>query len=392
MAVGTALVLIVIVLMGVVHGAIVTRILGRTVTEALWIRVPGNVVMVVLMPTLALVCGAHRASRVWGALRSILPAAVLASVARGCVLLLAGAWTGDLRALWLAEGLGGMTICVCAALLGYFYVRSQRALRVEERLSGERATQRELALRTLETEEVRVRRSIAEGLHGSLQQRLVVQSIRLEIMIRQAQDHAVAPEIVESMRELRDEIDLIREHDVREMSRMLYPEGIEVGMVPAIRILLRRLPPGIATSFDVSDEVRTVDDPAGSLMSQATRLLAVRFVEEAVTNGLRHGHATAFAVTVDLVGRALRIEVANDGSAIDPAAVETGTGLRRLGERFALAGGRVDVVPTGSLDKGGAAGAVGLAGADGSVRLRAALPLGGVGGVVASPRPLPIGG
>ena len=61
-------------------------------------------------------------------------------------------------------------------------------------------------------------------------------------------------------------VEQIREHDVREMSRMLYPEGIEIGLVPAIRIFpsfckaMRRpmslpLPTGVITLPPVPNPV-----------------------------------------------------------------------------------------------------------------------------------------
>jgi len=232
----------------------------------------------------------------------------------------------------------------------------------------------------LETEEVRVRRSIAEGLHGSLQQRLVIQSVRLDIMIERATALGVEDEILDDMRTLREEIDQIRENDVREMSRMLYPESIEIGMVPAIRALLRRLPPGIGTQLEVSDAVRDIDDPTRSIMSQAQRLLAVRFVEESVTNGLRHGRAGAFTVSVDVVDGTLVIEATNNGSAMEQSAVEAGSGLRRLRERFQLAGGEVEAIPAGITLADGD-----VVGAEHGVRLRAQLPIGGPGGGPGSP-------
>lgn len=369
---GTTLVLVAILLLNVVHNVVVAEIMGESLPPELWLRIPGNLVVVTSMPVLLMAFGAYRPTGAWAALRVIVPAAVLASLARALTLWLAGAWTQDPAAVWVAEWVGGVCICVCAALLGFFSLRSQRLLRAEERRSGERALQRELALQTLETEEIRVRRSIAEGLHGSLQQRLVIQSVRLKLMIDQARDLDVDAGLVEGMQDLRADIDRVRERDLREMSRVLYPEGIEIGMVPAMRMLVRRLPPGIAATLDVSDEVRAVDDPASSRMSQSARLLAVRCVEEAVTNGLRHGHATAFVVTVGLVGGTLRVEVANDGADIDVEQAAGGTGLRRLRERLALVGGRVDLLPGEPLPEGDR----GLARAAHGVRLRADLPLG----------------
>ncbi|MGV8884667.1 MAG: sensor histidine kinase [Microbacteriaceae bacterium] len=63
-------------------------------------------------------------------------------------------------------------------------------------------------------------------------------------------------------------------------------------------------------------------------------------VREATTNILRHSQATAVTVTLSAEG----VTVVNDGS---PASVRSPSGLARLGERFAAAGGRLE---TSSVD------------------------------------------
>ena len=94
---------------------------------------------------------------------------------------------------------------------------------------------------------------------------------------------------------MRAELDEAREIDVRQMSRLLYPDRLELGLVPALRALLGRLPASIATRLTVSDAVRSFDDPTGSRLTVSERLLAVRVVEEAVSNALKHGPATSIA-------------------------------------------------------------------------------------------------
>ena len=93
----------------------------------------------------------------------------------------------------------------------------------------------ELALRALEDEEVRVRREVAEGLHGSLQQRLVLIVARLDRAIEAFGSGFGSDADVLALREVRAQIEDVREGDVRETSRMLYPESLEIGMVPAVR-------------------------------------------------------------------------------------------------------------------------------------------------------------
>ena len=107
-----------------------------------------------------------------------------------------------------------------------------------------------------------MRRAVAEGLHGTLQSKLVLVDARLGEVLDRA-DRLDAAD-AESLAWVRAELDEAREIDVREMSRLLYPDRLELGLVPALRALLGRLPASIATRLTVSDAVRAVDDPTGS--------------------------------------------------------------------------------------------------------------------------------
>ena len=119
---------------------------------------------------------------------------------------------------------------------------------------------------------------------------------------------------------MRAELDEAREIDVREMSRLLYPDRLELGLVPALRALLGRIPASIATRLTVSDAVRSLDDPSGCSLTVSERLLAVRVVEEA-----RDERAQARAGGVDRGRRStsptgvLHVGVENDGELYDPA-------------------------------------------------------------------------
>lgn len=271
-------------------------------------------------------------------------AALIAGVARVEGLTLIGVLTRSRDTITLAELFSGTMFCFAAAILGRRYMVSQSSLRAEERRRAFDSLQRELALRALENEEIKVRRSIAEGLHGSLQQRLVILSVRLDELITQARALGLPDSHVEVLEDLRDDVERTREDDVRTMSRMLYPEGLDVGVVPAVRMLLRRLPASIATRLEVDDALRALDDPGASQVREADRLLIVRVVEEGVTNALRHGHATRFEVTLGLEDDTVSVEVCNNGELVDTQRFTEGSGVHRLRGRVGLVGGTIDLI------------------------------------------------
>lgn len=279
----------------------------------------------------------------------VLSAGITASGVRFAFQLLLDVYVDPSRQVISTELASGAVVAWIAASMGLAAMLSQRRLRSEIAERAEARLQIELALAALQHEEVRVRREVAEGLHGSMQQRLVLVVARLDRLIGElgtAPARALTPEDVALLREVREQIETVREADVRTTSRMLYPEQLEVGMVPAIRALLGRIPRTVNTRLGVSDEVRVVDDPADPRLTRSERLLAVRVVEEAISNALRHGQAQVVDVRVSLVGGALEVRVSDDGDGFGEDAGRP-SGTARLADRLRLVGGdlRVTSVP-----------------------------------------------
>lgn len=79
-------------------------------------------------------------------------------------------------------------------------------------------------------------------------------------------------------------------------------------------------------------------------MPEAVGLCAYRIVQEALTNTLKHAHASAAQVTVRYVGDALELQVLDDGRATPPVngnGTTSGHGLIGMRERVALFGGEL---------------------------------------------------
>ncbi len=110
-------------------------------------------------------------------------------------------------------------------------------------------------------------------------------------------------------------------------------------------------------------------DRAGELLSPQLEMTLYRFVQEALTNVVKHAHADRAWVSVTLAGEVASVDVRDDGVGFDPAAPLSGFGLSGLRERVYLAGGEVSV----SSDAGG-------------TRVRATIPA-GVGTPLGPPGP-----
>jgi signal transduction histidine kinase len=172
----------------------------------------------------------------------------------------------------------------------------------------------------------RTRRQIERNLHDGAQQRLVSLALRL-----QAARARVPPELVELSGELdqlagglTDALD-----ELRETARGIHPAVLaEGGLSPALKALARRS--GIPVQLVLGAEPR---------LSERLEVSAYYFVSEALTNAAKHSEATRVAVTTDIVGDVLLVEVHDDGRG--GADFSRGTGLVGLRDRVEALGGRL---------------------------------------------------
>lgn len=312
---------------------------------SVWSRIAANVAAVVV---LLVVLASLRVYR-WPTAPQLFAGAVVAStiaaVCRVFVQLALGVYDEPDGLTIEAEFSAGLIIAGISSGIGMWGLLSRRRVRAELRRAEREAVEVEHVLEALEAEEVRVRREVAEGLHGTLQGKLVVVNAHLVEVIDRIRARGDHPDEVASLEWVRRELDVVRELDVRQMSRLLYPERLELGVVPAVRALVGRLPMTIATKIVVAPPVREIDDPERGSLTTAQRLLAVRVVEEGVTNALKFGPASRIVVELDVVDGALVVSVENDGQPLDPSHADPDGGTARLASRLHLVGGTVTLAP-----------------------------------------------
>ena len=315
-------------------------------TADVWGRIAANILGVAVMLAGLWALRVHRAQTRLHAMATVASAGVVAGAVRTTAQIVFGAHGGIATSSRVADLVSSIVVSIAAGGIGVALMTSRRRLRIQVTAAAYSQMQITLALRALQDEEVRVRREVAEGLHGSLQQRLVLIVAHLDRILAHVEGGTVSGADVVLLREIRSRIEEVREGDVRETSRLLYPDGLEIGMVPALRSLLARIPADIATRLVVSDDVRGLDDPVSPRLTQSERLLAVRVVEEGLTNALRHGAARSLDVAVSLVDGALAVVVTDDGSGFDPSTAGPRSGIARLSDRLRLIGGGVDLTST----------------------------------------------
>jgi signal transduction histidine kinase len=168
------------------------------------------------------------------------------------------------------------------------------------------------------------RRRIERNLHDGTQQRLLalgldLQRARLEIPEDQ-DDTRVALESAEQ------DLGSILE-DLRELSHGLHPPLLSrLGLGPSLQALARRSPIPVRLQIELLDRL----DP-----SLETAMYYV--VSEALTNAIKHSHASEITVTISQ-GEGLNASIVDDGvGGADPS---DGSGLTGLFDRVDALGGR----------------------------------------------------
>jgi signal transduction histidine kinase len=200
-----------------------------------------------------------------------------------------------------------------------------------------RTVEMERAQRVLIAAEERTRRDVAEMLHGRVQTRLLVAWHRLSQCGQLLESDPA--QVRALLQQVAQEIDRVREEDVRNVSHLLHPGIINVGLLPALHSLLAQTRQLMSVTFTAAPEVVALDNPAENGIHPDVRLVVYRVLEEALANAYRHGKATAVTVTLALAGRRLRLQVSDNGCGFAPADRPAGIGFQSIAARAGQVGG-----------------------------------------------------
>ncbi|MCU1379722.1 MAG: histidine kinase, partial [Acidimicrobiales bacterium] len=171
------------------------------------------------------------------------------------------------------------------------------------------------------------RRRIERDLHDGAQQRLVSLALHLRGTV-----HASPPP---ETGQLMAQMDLVADgltevlDELREISRGLHPTALaKGGLRPALKGLARRS--AVPVRLDIGVDGR---------LPEPIELAAYYVVAEALTNTVKHAHATVIDVRAAAVDGVLRVGVRDDGrGGADPTG---GSGLVGLTDRIEALGGRL---------------------------------------------------
>lgn len=180
-------------------------------------------------------------------------------------------------------------------------------------------------------------------LHGTLQTKLLLIESRLANIRFRYQD--MMGSTTEELRGLEEDIKRLCDEDVRQLSHRLHPDLIDVGLIPALRVLLNTFHPMLASTLSVAPAVFAVDCADNNQIPAPVRIKVYGIIEEALNNATRHGQASHATVSIQYSAEdGMVVLIQDNGIGYHPNS--SGIGIRnarlaarRLGGSFEVGGG-----------------------------------------------------
>ncbi len=216
--------------------------------------------------------------------------------------------------------------------------RSHKRLLAQE-VEAARLSEMQASRRRIVAAQESVRQQIAEELHGPIQTKLyaVWQKLgRVQNMIRNS------PEVAEAgVERLMEELDNIRETDIREVSHRLHPGIIRAGLGAGIRSLRDSFEALVPIDLNIDQEVLALEKAGHSSIPGDVKLALYRVTEEALSNVVKHANASL--ITVNLWtshgGKELCLSIKDNGCGFESGASKQNLGFVIIDDYVAALGG-----------------------------------------------------
>ena len=197
------------------------RGVGASPVSEIVVRSAINIATVTLM--LVIVAFLHPERRPLGQAVAVSAAVVLFSgFVRAGAQLAAGIYSGSTAWVAWAEIATTSVACAVSLVIGFALVSVWRRLRSEERGRVQSRLETAMAYRELQEEELRVRREVAQTIHGSVQSVFVMLEAELsDVAQRVASGQALPADEADRILRAADTVRDLRERELRTLSRVL---------------------------------------------------------------------------------------------------------------------------------------------------------------------------
>jgi signal transduction histidine kinase len=185
-----------------------------------------------------------------------------------------------------------------------------------------------------------VRRDIAQQIHGSVQNRLIILLHRLTELERKAPPGELAQEI----RDLRQKLNELIDNQVRPISHRLYPSILRRGLVAALQSLGDQFELSLNIEMELDEELMRRERLNPQMISEGVRLAAYRIAEEALTNVVKHTKASKITIGLKLLpNEGLCLTLRDNGQGFEPKSISGGRGLLMMQDYAEVGGGKCTI-------------------------------------------------
>jgi DNA-binding response OmpR family regulator len=193
-----------------------------------------------------------------------------------------------------------------------------------------------------------VRRAIAEELHGNVQTHMCILYMKLQDIQSRMADSP--PEIQSELAQITDELDNLRENEIRQLSHRLHPGIIRMGLAAGLRSLRDQYERHIPIALEIDEQVSALEPAGGSNIPFNIRLGLYRVAEEALGNVVKHSGAGRARVRLAMSdsGNTLRLSIEDNGRGFAPDAErKPSLGLATIQDYMGAIGGvfELDTAP-----------------------------------------------
>jgi signal transduction histidine kinase len=207
--------------------------------------------------------------------------------------------------------------------------------------------------RSREVEEERKR--IGQAIHDDLGQRLTVHRLHVDSVLEDALKSPQLASVVPPLERFKESIDSLF-GSLREIANNLGPQELDMGLEVALHVLAQdfRDASGLRIALQTDLNAPAGGGSGAAAVGEALQIDVYRIVQEALTNVVRHAHATEVQVRVELQRAAVLLSVADDGIGMSSVTRDGqraagpgghGYGLQGMRERAAAWGGSVEIGP-----------------------------------------------
>ncbi|MCH8817177.1 MAG: hypothetical protein IIC92_05545 [Chloroflexi bacterium] len=191
------------------------------------------------------------------------------------------------------------------------------------------------------------RRAIAEELHGPIQTKLFMASQSLSaVRAEMDRDEFDLETLATSFDEALEQLERVREEDIRLLSHRLHPGIVRISALAGLRSLREFYESMVPISLDIGEEIEELEPAGASRIPESVRLAVHRVADAALANVVKHAGATECVIHwgYDRDNGELKLSITDDGCGFEPdARAPSGLGLITIRDYVDAIGGSLTV-------------------------------------------------